>query len=139
MDTVRGAILVLASHTFTVALLAAGVGILLGVPLRQMLVPFALFALCGLLLTPLLGWSYRANDRPKTGGVRMGITWFVYLQATMAALELTGLWLGIVPVADAVFVAVWMAICVVPISVGLSVWWRRRLERLPVEKRGRLT
>src|ERR1700689_1876806 len=79
--SVRWAIVVLGSHTFAFAIISASVGLMLGVPLREMLVPFGMFALCGLLLTPLLGWSYRANTRPKVGALRMALTWFVYLQA----------------------------------------------------------
>jgi hypothetical protein len=135
----RWAIVVLGSHTFSFALWAGVVGLALGVPLRGMLVPFAMFALCRLLLTPLLAWSYRADARPKAGAFRMGLAWFVHLQAFMAALELTEVWLGKESLADAVSIAPFLVVCIALISGALYFWWRRRLEGVAARERSRIS
>jgi hypothetical protein len=126
--SVRWAIVVLGSHTFAAVFWSAVVGAFLGVPLRTMLVPFAMFALCGLVLTPLLGWSYRANTRPTIGAVRMGLTSLIYLQAFMAALGLSAVWLGKLSMADVVSVGPWMFVSVALVAVASGLRWRRRLQ-----------
>jgi hypothetical protein len=63
--------------------------------------------------------SYRANNRPKTGGLRMGLTWFVYYQAVMTAFELTGVWLGEMSIAHAVSIAPYLVVCITLISLAL--------------------
>ena len=76
-------------------------GLVLSIPARRLLMPYATLVPCGFVLAPLLYWARLARERPKSCSIRLGIAMFLYFQAVILALGLDTLRLGIVSQAAA--------------------------------------
>ena len=77
------------------AILLGVAGVIFGLPLRGLFVPYTMLLYCGLVLSPFLYWARLAREQPKLCAIRLAIAMFLYMQVLMLALAISTIRLGI--------------------------------------------
>ncbi len=88
-------LVVLSGHTIGAAIFLGLAGLVLSMSVRMLLVPFAMFSYCGLVLAPFLYWARLARESPRVCARRFATAIFFYLQVVMLALGFSAVKLGI--------------------------------------------
>ena len=93
---------VFGGHAVGMAIFVGLIGLILGIPVRNLLVPYTTLVYCGLVLSPLLYWVRLARERPKSCALRFAVAMFFYLQIVVLALGFSTIKLHILSHAEAV-------------------------------------
>jgi len=122
-------VVTLAGYGVGVAVFIGIGGLALGVPTRELLVPFAVLFSTGFVFSPSLYWSYLARERPRSSAIRLGIGMFFFFQVLMIALLLSSIRLGILSLGEALneYYPFWVPFSAL-VSIALFVGRRKMLE-----------
>ena len=87
---------VLVGQALGSALVAECIAVILGIPVRRLLVPYLVLVTCGCVLSPPLYWARTARRRPRVYAIRVAIAIFLDVQVFMLALGFGATRLGLV-------------------------------------------
>lgn len=109
----------LIAHAIGTAIFMVVATLILGLPIRTVLVPYIVLAYSGVVLGPLILWARLARERPKSCALRFTIAMFLYSQSIMMALGFGVIRLRILPLATVVndyapFLVFFFALCSIP-------------------------
>jgi hypothetical protein len=98
---VKATVRVLVGQGIGAAVAVGAAGLVLHIPARRLLVPFALLWWCGPVLSSLLIAAWPARTRPKAYAIRIAVGIGAYLVMLMLALVYSGIWLGVLSKTEA--------------------------------------
>lgn len=104
-------------------------GLVLGIPIAKLWVPYTTLVFCGLVLAPLIYWARSARSQPDSCATRFGIAMFLYMQCLILALGFSAIRLGLVSQIKAVddYAAPVFALSLIA-SILLSIGARQMLK-----------
>lgn len=94
--------IVFIGHAFGSAAFVALGGLMLGIPVNRLFLPFVTLCYCGLVLSPLLYWAHLSREQPKSCAIRFAVVMFFYLQMVGVALGIISVRLGLLSLKTAV-------------------------------------
>jgi hypothetical protein len=118
---------VLAGQAGGAAITVGVAALIFNLPLRRMVVPYAMFICPGIVFAPLVYWVRISRANPRVFETREAIALSVYVLLVALALVFSALWLGVVfrpqvGLRDALLIGIVTTV----ISIGLYAWKRRR-------------
>jgi hypothetical protein len=107
------------------AIIVGVAGLVLNLPPRRLLVPYAMFLGGGLVFAPFLYWARLSRARPKTFAIRSAIAMFVCVEAVVLAGVFSAIWLDILPLTQGLTED--LPFLVIAAGVVMYLWMRQRV------------
>jgi hypothetical protein len=120
---------ILTGHAVGMAFFVGIAGIVLGLRVRQLIVPYLALLSCAFVLSPALYWARLVRERPSSSAIRLTIGMFAYLQALSVAFLFSAIRLRVVPLREVLdYYYPFLAFSTALVSITLGVTRRRMFE-----------